>query len=45
MNKCCHCGAPSYSSNYCDPCNTDSCLSVDEDGNTYCRLATLEGHT
>lgn len=36
---CCHCGARSYSSDYCDPCDTDSCLTLDENGDTYCSLA------
>jgi len=36
---CCHCGARSYSSDYCDPCNTDSCLALDENGDTYCSKA------
>lgn len=31
-NRCVHgCGRPSYSLNYCDECNTDSCL-VGPDG-------------
>lgn len=37
--RCCHCGALSYSSDYCDPCNTDSCLVVGADGDTYCGRA------
>jgi hypothetical protein len=50
MNACCHCGAPAYGVSglglsYCDPCNTDSCLRMDENGDTYCGLNELKEDT
>lgn len=38
---CVCCGGYTYSGSYCDPCNTDRCMGIDEDGNDYCRIRAM----